>query len=338
MRNLGQINRLLGGALLVQIVLVAATSYARDDKKFVPPTKLFPEFVPDKVTKVAVAGFNGTGADKKPTTVNLVKNGTAWGIEGADGYPVDATKIDTLLKNVEKLKAGAPVVEKESFFKKLEVADDEYQRKVTLTHDGKEISFFLGSSPGFKRVHLRKAGEKAVVSVEGLAVWDVGSRAQDWVERAYYKIPENDVWAVNLKNSKGALRIEKAPGGEWAVIGAKASEAPKKSAIDDLVRKVATVNLEEPVGKAEKPEYGLQNPTTVVELLTGTSTIPGTMPTTTHGETLLIGAKNGSAYYVKSTKSEYVVTAPAWAIDPLTTKVAGDLFEQPKAADPKKPK
>ncbi len=342
MKNLGKTNKLLAGALGVQILLLGATSFARDDKKFVAPTKLFPELVPDKVTKITITGNTGSAAEKKLSTTVLSKSGTSWGIEGADNYPVDAAKLDTFLKNVEKLKAGGAVVNKESFYKKLEVGDEDFQRKIVLTHDGKEIAFVLGSSPGFKRVHLRKLGQKDVVEVEGLAVWDVGARAADWVDRSYFKVPEADVWAVNLVNGRGTVKMEKAPGGEWAIVGGKPGEVQKKTAVDDLVRKVASVNLEEPVGKTIKPEFGLDAPTATIMLVTGSSTIAGAPPKITKTETILVGAKNGTnAYYVKSASSDYVVSAPSWAIEPLTTKMVADLFEQPKTdakVDLKKPK
>lgn len=298
--------------------------------------------MPDKVTKITITGNTGSAAEKKLSTTVLSKSGTSWGIEGADNYPVDAAKLDTFLKNVEKLKAGGAVVNKESFYKKLEVGDEDFQRKIVLTHDGKEIAFVLGSSPGFKRVHLRKLGQKDVVEVEGSRC-GTSARARGGLGRPlYFKVPEADVWAVNLVNGRGTVKMEKAPGGEWAIVGGKPGEVQKKTAVDDLVRKVASVNLEEPVGKTVKPEFGLDAPTATIMLVTGSSTIAGAPPKITKTETILVGAKNGTnAYYVKSASSDYVVSAPSWAIEPLTTKMVADLFEQPKTdakVDLKKPK
>lgn len=336
---MSKINRLLVIALLLQIVILAAVSFAREEPKVLAPSRVFPDLVSDKVTKIEVtgdAGNTGAAADAAPSlkTVVLEKQGTTWGVAGADGYPADATKIDTFLKNVEKVKASGAVVSSESYFKKLEVADDKFQRKVSLTVDGKPVTFLLGSSPSFKRIHLRKAGEKDVVVVEGLTAWDVGFRASDWVDRNYLKVPEADVWAVTLKNTKGTIQLEKSPSGEWAMAGLKAGQTLKKTSVDDVVRKIATVSLEEPLGKTLKPEYGLDAPITTVTMVTGTSTIPGTPPPTTTTETLVIGKKasEGNQYYIKASSKDYVVAAPGWALEPLTTKVVADLLDTPPAA------
>jgi hypothetical protein len=334
-----KLNRTLGIALVAQLVLLVGVSFAKDEPKMAPPSKVFPDFVADKVTEIEISGDAATGGAPgagAPTfkSVKLAKSGTSWGIASADGYPVDTTKVTTFLESVGKLKSGGAVVSKDSYYKKLEVADDDYQRKVTLTHDGKTVSFLVGSSPGFKRVHLRVAGEKDVRLVEGLSAWDVGYRASDWVDRAFVKIPEADVWGLTLDNSKGRVQLERSPSGEWAVLGAKPDQVVKKSAVDELVRKVAAINLEEPIGKADKPEHGFAAPQASVTLVVGTSSIAGTPPKTTTTQTVRIGGKaaEGNAYYVRASTSEYVVSAPGWSVEALNTKAVGELFEAPAGA------
>lgn len=331
-----KLNRVLGVALIAQVLLLVGVSFAKDEPKMAPPSKVYPDFSADKVTAIEIAGDAATGAATGPAfkSVKLVKNGTTWGVASADGYPVDAAKVTTLLDNVAQLKSSGEVVSKESYYKKLEVADDKYQRKVTLTHDGQPLSFFLGSSPGFKRVHIRKAGDKDVKLVEGLSVWDVGFKAADWVDRAYVKVPESEVWGVTVENAKGRFQLERAPSGEWAVLGARPDQVVKKTAVDELVRKAGGINLEEPIGKTAKPEYGLDAAQATITLVTGTSTIPGTLPPSTTTRTVRIGAKapEGNAYYVRASTSDYVVTAPGWAVEALNTKAVGELFEGPAAA------
>jgi hypothetical protein len=327
-----KLNKMLALALVLQLVVLVAVSFAKSDQRVLQIGKVFEGFEPDKVTKIEVTGTAGTAQDKKQKSVILEKQGTNWGIATADAYPVDQTKVQEFLKNVEKLKTTGPVVSKEGYFKKLEVADDEFQRKIVLTHDGKQIAFFLGTSPGFKRVHLRRADSKDVVLVEGLTAWEAGFKASDWADRNYFKVPETDVWAVTLQNAKGTIQMEKSPSGEWAVLGLKPNQKLQKSSVDDLVRKVSSVSLEEPIGKAAKPESGLDKPLATVTLVTGTSTVAGQPPPSTKTQVLKIGAKasEGNAYYVSSSASEWVVTAPGWAVEPLTTKASTDLLEAEK--------
>ncbi|MBI4819471.1 MAG: DUF4340 domain-containing protein [Deltaproteobacteria bacterium] len=331
---MSKLNRLLLIALVVQILIVGLVG-ARDEPKVAQPTPVFPGFDADKVTTVEVAGFSGFGDDKKPQSVKLSKEGTAWGVADAEGYPVAKDKIDTFLKNVGKLKAGSPVVTKEAFHPKLEVSPTEYQRKVTLTHDGKPMSFFLGSSPGFKKIHVRKDGEKEVYLAEELSAWDVGSKASDWVERSYLKVPDADVWAMTLHNAQGTIQLEKGLDGSWAMAGA--TLPVKKSSVEDVVRKAASITVDAPMGKSVKPEYGFEAPLAEVTLVTGTSTIAGMPPKITTTRTIKVGAKvEDKSYYVKASDQDFVITAAKWSMDPLVTKAMKDLVEEPKKEDPKK--
>lgn len=332
-------NKILAVALVAQVVLLVAVSFAKDDMKIAPLGRVFETLVADKVTRIEVTGNSGTKDEPKLKTVVLEKSGDKWGVAGAENYPADATKISEFLKNVEKLKTSGPVVSKEAYFKKLEVAEDEFQRKITLTQDGQPITFFLGSSPGPKRVHLRKDGSKDVVLTEGLTVWEVGHRAADWVDKAYFKVPESDVWALSVKNEKGTIQLEKSPSGEWAMLGLKPDQKLKKSAVDDLVRKASSITLDEPLGKAMKAEYALDKPLATITLVAGTSTIAGQPPPSTTTHTVFIGAKTPeNQYYVDSSTSDYVVTAASWAVESLTTKTASDLIDvpAPPAPAPKK--
>jgi hypothetical protein len=335
-------NQILFVSLVVQAVLITATTFGRSKEGPVAKaTKVFEGFEPEKVTKIKIAGDLGVNLDKKEPqkTVLLDKQGTSWGLADADHYPADQSKVDTFLKNVQKLMARGAVVCKKSYFPKLEVADDKYQRLVTLTQDGKEIGFYIGSSPSFKHVHLRKLGSEDVVLVDGLSVWDVGAGATDWVDRNYLKIPENDVWAITLENKNGAIRMEKAPDGTWAATGLGPNEKLKKSSVDDVVRKVSSIALEEAHGKAEKPEYGLDAPLVKIQLVTGSSTIAGQPPKSTDIKAIKIGKKaaDQNRYFVKASSSEYVVEAPGWSVEPLLTKTTKDLLDEPAKKDDKKP-
>jgi hypothetical protein len=122
----------------------------------------------------------------------------------------------------------------------------------------------------------------------------------------------------------------------------------KKTVVDDWVRKASAINLEEPVGKTEKPEHGLSSPLATITLVTGTSTITGKMPDETKTDVIRIGAKidKDNRYYVKSTTSNYVAQVATWGLDPFVTKTEKDLIDDgttpPKpgpatAKDAKKP-
>lgn len=336
-------NRLLIMLLLVQVLLLLGMRLSDTTPVANQPTKVFETLDPAKVTKLEIKGELKDESDPSSppqTTVVLTKEGATWGIASADNYPADQTKVEELLDKLSKLKSRAAVLTKAVNHKKVEVAEDKYQRKITLTADGKELAFFLGTSPSFKNVHLRRAGSDDVVQVSDLTSWEAGARAWDWVDRAYVKIPEKDVYGLRIQNKSGVIQLDRNAAGEWIAQGVNGPL--KKSVVDDLVRKASTINLEEPLGKTEKPEYRLEVPQATVTLMTGTSSIAGKMPETMKTDVIRIGEKieKDNRYYVKASTSPYVVLGAAWAIDPFVTKTNKDLLDVPAPApvEPKKQK
>lgn len=326
-------NRLLLVAFFAQLLLIMGMRLDTDEVANMKPAKVFEGLDPAKVTRLRIAGEPKDPEDPKSPAqpiVELAKDGTQWGIASAEAYPADNTKVEELLDKLAKLKSRGTVLTKATYHKKLEVAADDYQRKITLTVDGKELTFFLGSSPSFKNVHLRKDGSDDVVQAGELTTWEAGTRAWDWVDRAYVKHSEKDVWGLTIQNKNGTMRLDRGADGAWAVQGI--TEPLKKSVVDDLVRKSSSMNLEEPIGKTEKPEYGLAAPLATITLTTGTSTIAGKLPDTTKTDTIAIGAKSDSdnRYYVKASTSPYVVQVASWAVEPLINKGPKDLVEDKK--------
>lgn len=334
-------NRLLIMLLLVQVLLLLGMRLSDTEPTSNQPTKVFADLDPAKVTKLEIKGELKDASDPSSppqTSVVLTKEGATWGIASADNYPADQTKVEELLDKLSKLKSRGAVLTKAVNHKKVEVAEDKYQRKITLTVNGQDQTFFLGTSPSFKNVHLRRDGSDDVVQVGELTSYEAGARAWDWVDRTYVKFPEKDVYGLRIQNKGGTIQLDRNAAGEWIAQGVNGPL--KKSVIDDLVRKASTINIEDPVGKTEKPEQGLDAPLATVTLMTGTATIAGKMPEEMKTDVIRIGAKVEKGYYVKASTSPYVVLAAAWAIDPLATKTNKDLLDVPAPApvEPKKTK
>jgi hypothetical protein len=323
-------NRILVVLFFVQVLLLMGMRLGGHEETQTQPTKVFEGFDAAKVTKIEIKGEPPeSDKDPKQPSVTLTKEGATWGIAGADNYPADQTKVEEFLEKLGKLKARGAVLTKAVNHKKVEVADDKYQRKLTLTHDGKELVVFLGSSPSFKNVHIRKGGSDDVLQVGDFTAWEAGTRAWDWVDRAYVKIPDKDVWGLRVQNKHGSITLDRAMTGEWTAQGVNGPL--KKSVIDDLVRKASTMNLEEPVGKNEKPEHGLDAPLATVTLITGTSSIAGKLPDEMKTDVIKVGGltEKDSRHFVKATTSSYVVQVAKWAVDPFVTKTAKDLLDTP---------
>lgn len=326
-----KLNQILIVALLVQAAIIAMTSMGGEEQRYVRPTKVFADFAIDKVTKIEIDGPKGADTKVDATPIVLAKDQSKWVVPGADNFPCDEAKVKTFLENVQKMTASGAVVSRSTYFNKLEVADDKYQRKVTLTHDGKTLSFLLGSSPSFKKIHLRKVGEDDVVLVGGISQYDVFADAKGWVDPKYVAVNKNEVWALTLKKKDGTrIQLERGVGDVWALVGNP--KTPKTTEVDALIRKATQINIERPIGKSAKPEFGLENPDALITLVTGTSTIAGLPPQQTEVRTIKIGTtvslNETKQVYVKASDQDYIITAPFWAINAILDSKIKDLIEE----------
>ncbi len=329
-------NTILAGALVLQALIIMGMRLGGDQHVVAQSVALLDNYDADKVTKIHIDGATKEKDGPPPESVTLEKNGSTWGISTADNFPADQEKVSEFLKKLAKMNYRNRVVTSSKYHDKLEVAADKYQRKVTITQDGKDRVFYVGTSPSFKALHVRLDGSDDVLLANEVSSSDFSERAWGWVDRAYVKHDAKDVWALTITNEKGDIQIEKNPqDSSWLAAGI--TGPLKKTVVDDLVRKAGQMNLEEPIGKAVKPEYELGKLATIT-LVTGTSTIAGAPPPKTDTTTIQIGKKleKENRYYVKASTSDYVVEVAGWAIDPLVQKTKADLVEPPKKDDEKK--
>lgn len=323
-------NLILTGLLFAQVLIILGMRLGGEEQTLSKPMVVLEAFDAAKVTKIQILGAPKDGDGPDQSSVSLSKSGADWGIATADGYPADQQKVKDFLEKLGKMKSRSVVVTSSKYHEKLEVAPSKYQRKVTVTQDGKDTTFFVGTSPSFKNMHIRVDGADDVLLVPEISTGDFSDRAWGWVDRTYVKHEKKDVWAVKIQNQKGQIDLERNPQDDsW--IAAGLAGAPKKTTLDDLVRKASQINLEEPVGKALKPEYELGKLATVT-LVTGTSTVAGVPPPTTETTTIQVGKKleSENRYYVKSSNNDYVIKAASWAIDPLVEKTKADLVDEKK--------
>ena len=317
-------NQILAGLLALQAVLLIGMNLGGDERMAVRSQQLFGDLDVDEVTKIEIEGPPG----EKQETVTLARTGNDWVIATTDDYPAKTEEVEELLDTIADLRSTTVVVTRDTYHQKLKVADDDFNRRLTLTVDSEPVELFIGTSPSFKNTHVRIAGSDDVYLVPDLALGDVAERAWNWVDRAYVDIAEDEVWSVELENEQGRLRLDRDPvSGLWAAVGV---DAPlKASAVNDLVRKARSINLEAPVGKTVEPAHGLDAPQAVVRLTVGTSTIAGAPPPKTETRTIRVGAKvdGQSRYYVKADDNPYVIEAAQYAVKPLIEKAKADLLE-----------
>ena len=121
-------------------------------------------------------------ADGDTETV-LVRQGDGWRLPALDDSPADNALVQAALDQVAATRIQWPVTTTAASHERFDVAADDYQRKVQLFSGDRLVGgFYLGTAPGFRRVHLRNLEGDEVYVVE-MKVSDLPATADAWLDQ-----------------------------------------------------------------------------------------------------------------------------------------------------------
>lgn len=89
-------------------------------------------------------------------------------------------KLHSILTKLSGLKQGFAVGTTAAAVKRFKVADDLFQRHVVQAGENPVGDLYLGTSPGYRQIHARKAGTENVVAVE-LSTFELEPKADQWL-------------------------------------------------------------------------------------------------------------------------------------------------------------
>ena len=214
----------------------------------------------------------------------LVREQAGWNLSGSN-LPADGSKVDTALERLADIQLGWPLARTDASHERFEVADDSFQRRLLLfAGDRPAGEIYLGTSPGFRKVHLRRAGEDAVYAAE-LNTYDLPADPDQWLDKTLLSVPA----AARIEGPDYTL--VKADAG-WQLLPSPAGpEKVESSAVDALADAVTGLRVQ---GVAEPGMPGSPDPET--EAATGPVSIEITGTDTAHR---LEFVHSGESYYVR---------------------------------------
>lgn len=235
--------------LVIQLALIIGIySYQRNVQPELD-AKLLLDFNLDNVDRLVISDA--------ANTVTLTKVANNWQLPGFHQLPVDTQKLDDLFDKLKGTKLTWPVTTTESSHERFEVADNKFQRRVEFfVGDNKQGSIVLGSSPGFKKVYLRRANDKEVYAVE-LSSFEFATGNKDWLKA-------NALAATQVREIRGSdFQLQK-DGDNWrfADDGAAKVNAIKANGLAEalagfLIQDVVTTKPEsEPINLSVKTTNG----------------------------------------------------------------------------------
>lgn len=316
----GRLNLVLIVLALLQLAAVAYV-FRPQNPVAMAGVPLFGELNADAVTMLTIT-------DNLGRTVTLSRSADGWVLDGTDGWPANAKKIEETVTKLLSIKAERQVTRTSASHSRLQVAADNFQRRITIATPGDNMTLLLGSSAGAAATHVRAENADAVYLTGAIATWELETLPSSWIDTAYFRLDLERIRQVTLENSTGSITVVP-DGDEWTLADLAPDESPLTANIRGLVSRATSINLNRPLGKQDDPIYGLAAPQATLTILADDE--QGN-PTT---YTLLVGNKDPetNTYFFKASTSDFFVAIPGFTGDEFTGKSRADFI----AASPSSP-
>lgn len=175
------------GLLVAQLGLAAVLGLTQQKADFNSGQTLF---------DLTEAQINSLMISNQDENIELTKQNEKWVLAGTDSLPVDSARLNTLFESLLDLKVGLPVASSVNAREQLEVAEDNYQRKLVVNNDSAN-TYLLGTSPGLRKAHLRREGSDEIFSA-ALPVSSLPSSADAWLDKSLLALNDISRLSTNL--------------------------------------------------------------------------------------------------------------------------------------------
>lgn len=168
---------------IILLLLVLAIQCGLVATVFWPPPVETAGSVPAALLPFAVAQVDELRiGDEFDNEAVLLKSGKRWLLPELQNLPADPDKVETVLQALDIAPDSWPIAHTTSARQRFQVADYYFQRRLTLLSGGKARgTLYLGTSPGFQKVHARNAAADAIFSV-ALSTFEVPATNGAWLD------------------------------------------------------------------------------------------------------------------------------------------------------------
>jgi hypothetical protein len=253
-------NQILSLILVVQIVLGAVIFFPRSSDDDQPGGPLLKDFSSDEVTQVTITDGDGN-------TVMLAKQSGEWVLPDAGDYPVETGRVESLLDKIKALQADRLIAVNESSHKRLQVAENQFERLIEIERSGADEAdrLYIGSSSGGNATHMRVNDNSKVYLTSGLSAWEASAHMSSWVNTLYLSVPQANVVTLRLENANGVLEFEKIED-EWTLVGLAEDETFAPESFDSLLSQAVAVRMTQPIGTEAEDSFGMDEPAATITL------------------------------------------------------------------------
>jgi hypothetical protein len=310
-----RLQQLLAGLLALQLLLIGIVFWPRSAAGD-GGGPLLAGFTPDEVVGLHIE-------DQTAAEVVLAREDAQWVLANGSDYPADEAKIAALLEKLAALQSNRLVARTPTSHRRLQVAEDDFVRRVELTlADGESLTLFVGRAPTAQATHVRLAGQDETYLVDNLANWEVNATLGDWIDTAYITLDRNSITSLTVENGNGLFEFQK-EGETWNYPALPEGETFDEATLNTLISRIVNLQMVEPLGSAADPAYGLDEPRATVTVTAANA--EGEEET----HTLAIGNEETESEntVVKWSGSPYYVRVASFNMQAIIDQTADDFLQ-----------
>ena len=199
-----------------------------------------------------------SNTDGQEITLQQQKN--AWILPEHFDYPVSQHRLDALLEKLKEINVSWPVATSEAAAERFHLTENNYERKLSFFNQEKAVeSIYIGTSPGFRKVHVRKENDNNIYAVT-LNAHDASVKAVDWFDFNVVKLDQKNTTEIVIDD----LRLEK-ENDTWQALELNEGESINSEAVDQWLQQITSLHFSSLVEAIAMPENAKHVATLTVE-------------------------------------------------------------------------
>lgn len=311
-------NQILAGLLGVQLILIVLVFLPRLLPSQTQSAPLLGNLKTSDLVKVTIA-------DKDGNAITLSKKDAGWTLPQFEDYTANGDQITQFVNKLVGIKTDVLATNTAGSLKQLQVADDNFVRKIDLqAADGTVHTVYLGSPSGGSATNVRLGGQNNVYVARGLSSFEAATDVGQWINQTYLSVPQDKMLSATIENAQGKFEFSN-NANLWTMKNLPGGGRFNQDALITTLARLGSLTMVRPLGKEAKPEYGLDKPTATVTVV-----VSDTASTKVY--TLRVGAKGSDGNYpVISSESPWYVQVAAFNVEPFINAKTDTFLVQPTA-------
>lgn len=252
--------KILAGLLLLQMVFIglAYTNWSDGPAEMGQPLLALQNAA--EVDAIVISADDGR--------VSLTSRNGVWSVKEANDLPASESKVNGVLNSVLGLTKTWPVAKTGAAAERFEVDDEKFSKRLELKQGDSTLeTLYLGTSPGYKKVHLRREQDQAIYAA-AINSFDIPSTAMDWVDKSLLSIKEADIKQLSF-NDHVLMREND----QWRLAGLAGAEEVNNDGVKKLVDFLSNLFVSSLVEGDELKQFKLLKPVVSLKVNDGTRDI-----------------------------------------------------------------